>query len=138
MIKTENYTPDYMELLRQAGLRVTRSRLALARLLFGKGNRHVTADILFSEIKAEKISISLATIYNTLNSFHQAGLLREVVVDGQNRYFDTNCSPHHHFYSETEKKLYDIEQDAVALSKIPSPPQGYEVAGVDVIVRLKK
>tara|TARA_B110000971_G_scaffold219404_2_gene260453 strand:+ start:1200 stop:1640 length:441 start_codon:yes stop_codon:yes gene_type:complete len=124
--------------LRAAGLRTTRPRLALAHLLFEKGDRHVTADQLYSEAQAAGLSISQATIYNTLNQFQEAGLLREVHVDPSRSYFDTNTSEHHHFYVEAEGRLMDIEKHAISIDRLPESPEGFCVAGVDIVIRLTK
>ena len=120
-----------------AGLRPTRQRVALGELLFGRGDRHVTAERLFEEATAAKMPVSLATVYNTLHQFTDAGLLREIAVDGARVYFDTNVSEHHHFLLEDEGELRDIAP-TVAISDLPAPPQGMKIARVDVVVRLKR
>lgn len=125
-----------VEKLRDAGLRPTRQRMALARLLFDKGDRHVTAESLHGAARAMDIQVSLATIYNNLNQFTEAGLLREVVVDAGKSYFDTNMSPHHHFYHESAGTLTDIPKESVTLAELPDAPEGTKVAAVDVIIRL--
>ena len=122
--------------LKDAGLRPTRQRLSLAKLLFEGGDRHVSAEELHAEAVANRIQVSLATIYNTLHQFTSAGLLREVVVEPGRSYFDNNVTPHHHFFVEGEGKLMDIPASEVALSQLPEPPAGMKVARVDVIVRL--
>ena len=122
--------------LKDAGLRPTRQRLSLAKLLFENGDRHVSAEDLHAEAVAHRISVSLATIYNTLHQFTGAGLLREVVVEPGCSYFDNNITPHHHFFIEGEGRLMDIPAAEVALSQLPAPPAGMKVARVDVIVRL--
>jgi len=125
-----------IERIRNAGLRPTRQRLALAKLLFDNGDRHVTAEILHSESLRHGISVSLATVYNTLNQFTTAGLLREIVVDGDRSYFDTNISQHHHFYHTDSGQLQDIDGDDVVMSHLPTAPDGMEIERVDVIVRV--
>lgn len=122
--------------LKEAGLRPTRQRLSLAKLLFEGGDRHVSAEDLHAAAASQRISVSLATIYNTLHQFTTAGLLREVVVEPGRSYFDTNTRPHHHFFVEGSGQLMDIPADDVALSHLPTPPAGMKVARVDVIVRL--
>ena len=122
--------------LKDAGLRPTRQRLSLAKLLFESGDRHVSAEDIHAEAAAHRISVSLATIYNTLHQFTAAGLLREVVVEPGRSYFDNNITPHHHFFIEGEGRLVDIPAAEVALSQLPTPPAGMKVARVDVIVRL--
>ena len=126
-----------IERLRNVGLRPTRQRLALAKMLFDGADRHVTAEILHGESSANGISVSLATVYNTLNQFTAAGLLREIVVDGDRSYFDTNTSDHHHFYHVGTRHLEDIDGGDVVLEKIPSAPGGTTVSRIDVIVRLE-
>ncbi|MBM3585559.1 MAG: transcriptional repressor [Alphaproteobacteria bacterium] len=123
--------------LRKAGLRPTRQRLALARMLFSQGDRHVTAEQLRDEVAAEGARVSMATIYNTLHHFTRAGLLRHVVVDAGRTYFDTNTGHHHHFYVESEHRLIDIDGDTVRLASVPDAPPGRAIDSIDVIVRLK-
>ena len=129
---------DVKAMLRQVGLRPTRQRMALGWLLFGKGDRHLTAEMLYEEASRAKVPVSLATIYNTLHQFTEVGLLRQVAVDGSKAYFDTNTSTHHHFFVEGEDELLDIPGADVLVGSNPTPPEGYEVARVDVIVRLRR
>ena len=124
--------------LRGAGLRTTRQRLALGKLLFETGDRHVTAEMLHSEALRASIRVSLATVYNTLHQFTAAGLLREIVVDPGRSYFDTNVSEHHHFYFEAAARLEDIRADDIRVAGMPDPPRGTEVERVDVVVRLRE
>ncbi len=125
-----------LELLRTAGLRPTRQRLALARLLFDKGDRHVTAEQLLGEALDAAVPVSLATVYNTLHQFIAAGLLREVVVNPGRSYFDTNVSDHHHFFLEESGRLLDIPGDRIDVSNVPAPPSGTAIRRVDVIIRI--
>ncbi|HUC64875.1 MAG TPA: Fur family transcriptional regulator [Stellaceae bacterium] len=127
-----------LELLRGAGLRPTRQRLALARLLFDKGDRHVTAEQLHGEAVAATVPVSLATVYNTLHQFIGAGLLREVVVNPGRSYFDTNVSDHHHFFIEESGKLVDIPGGHIAVANVPAPPAGTAIRRVDVIIRVER
>jgi Fur family iron response transcriptional regulator len=129
---------DVKAMLRQVGLRPTRQRMALGWILFGKGDRHLTAEMLYEEATRAKVPVSLATIYNTLHQFTEVGLLRQVPVDGSKAYFDTNPSAHHHFFVEGADELLDIPDAAVIVDKAPTPPEGYEIARVDVVVRLRK
>jgi Fur family iron response transcriptional regulator len=126
------------EKLRTAGLRPTRQRLALAKILFGNGDRHVSAEDLHREACAAKVLVSVATVYNTLNQFTAAGLLREVAIEGDRSFFDTNTSNHFHFYHETEGRLFDIGTENLEIKGLPSAPEGTEIDRIDVIVRLKK
>ena len=127
-----------LEQLKAVGLRPTRQRLALARLLFEGGDRHVSAESLHEEAAQRHIPVSLATVYNTLHQFTAAGLLREVVVEPGRSYFDTNRHEHHHFFNEATGRLMDIPGDQVALSRLPEVPEGYSVARVEVVIRLKE
>ena len=129
---------DVKAMLRQVGLRPTRQRMALGWLLFGKGERHLTAEALYEEATHAKVPVSLATIYNTLHQFTEVGLLRQVGVDGAKAYFDTNVGAHHHFFIEGTDELFDISSSDVVVGKTPEPPDGYEIARVDVVVRLRK
>lgn len=123
-------------LLAEAGLRPTRQRLLLATLLFGQGDRHVTAESLHGEVTRQGEHVSLATVYNALHQFKNAGLLRELAIEGTKAYFDTNTSNHNHFYLESEGKLMDI--DGVRVEGLPEPPQGMRISHVDVVIRLVK
>lgn len=145
------YLPAYMSLmnmtmpsamilarLRGAGLRPTRQRVALARLLFDGGDRHVTAEQLHGEAIGAEIPVSLATVYNTLHQFTGAGLLREVVVEPGRSYFDTNINDHHHFFCESSGMLQDIPGTAVTVGQLPCAPAGTEISRVDVIIRVRR
>ncbi len=128
---------DLAERLRSVGLRLTRPRLALARLLFDGNDRHVTAEQLRGEATAGSIPVSLATVYNVLHQFTAAGLMREVVVEPGRSYFDTNIDDHHHFFCEASGVLQDISGRDVTVSGIPVPPAGTEISCVEVIVRVR-
>lgn len=123
-------------ILRHAGLRPTRQRLALGRLLFGGEHRHVTVDDLHRDVLQSGTQLSLATVYNTLNQFADAGLVRKVAVNGGRSYFDTDAGDHQHFYVEAEDRIFDVPEDSIAFGNLPPPPHGYEIAGVDVVIRL--
>ena len=129
---------DVKAMLRQVGLRPTRQRMALGWLLFGKGDRHLTAEMLYEEATRAKVPVSLATIYNTLHQFTEVGLLRQVAADRSKAYFDTNTSTHHHFFVEGDGELLDIPGAEVLIGSNPTPPAGYEIERVDVIVRLRR
>jgi len=124
--------------LRHARLRPTRQRVALAELLFAKGDRHLTAERLHEEAVSNDVPVSLATVYNTLHQFTEAGLLREVAVEGAKTYFDTNTSNHYHFFYEPDGVLMDIPTDGLNVEGLPEPPEGMAVSRVDVLVRLVK
>ena len=131
------HTADLPAKLRHSGLRPTRQRLALARLLFARGHRHVTAEDLHAEARAAGVRVALATVYNTLHQFTAAGLLRSVTVEGARSYFDTNTRDHHHFYCQQDGRLMDIEGSAIRVAGLPTPPDGASVERIDVVVRLK-
>jgi Fur family iron response transcriptional regulator len=124
--------------LKQAGLRPTRQRVALAGLLFRQGDRHLTAESLYEEAARAGHALSLATVYNTLNQFTAAGLLRQVAVDAERSYFDTNIGDHQHFYCEDDGTLIDIPGEAIAVAGVPTPPKGMAVERVDVVVRVRR
>lgn len=130
--------PCLMAVLRMAGLRPTRQRLALAELLFAGPHRHINAEQLHLEAERAGVQVSLATIYNSLHQFRQAGLLREISVDAARSYFDTDTTDHHHFFIEDEQRIVDIPSDSIKISGLPDAPGGMIVTHVDVIVRVKK
>ncbi len=124
--------------LRLAGLRPTRQRLSLAKLLFDGGDRHLTAEQLHVLAIESRIPVSLATVYNTLHQFTEVGLMREVVIEAGRSYFDTNVSNHHHFFFEESGQLQDIPGDQIVLPQMPAAPAGTRIARIDVIVRVAK
>jgi len=123
--------------LRAVGLRPTEQRIALFKLLFAEGHRHVTAEELHAEVLARGIVMSVATVYNALNDFTQAGLVRILAVEGARTWFDTNTSDHHHFYLEGRGEVRDIDRDGISISNLPEPPEGFEIANVDVVIRIR-
>ena len=129
---------DVKTMLRDVGLRPTRQRMSLGWILFAKGDRHLTAEMLYEEAAKAKVPVSLATVYNTLHQFTEVGLLRQVAVDGSKTYFDTTVSEHHHFFIEGENALVDIPNAEAIVGKMPAAPEGFEIARVDVVVRLKR
>ncbi len=125
--------------LARGNLRPTRQRLALATLLVGDGeNRHVTAESLYALSTASGDRVSLATVYNTLRAFVEAGLINEVVVDGARSYFDTRMDDHPHFYWEDSHTLTDAPAEEVVISGLPAAPEGMQVSRVDVVIRLRR
>jgi Fur family transcriptional regulator, iron response regulator len=124
--------------VRGAGLRPTRQRVALAELLFAKGDRHLTAEQLHEEALVAGVPVSLATVYNTLHQFTHAGLLRILAIEGSKTYFDTNTSDHHHFFIEGENRVFDIADAPVRVVNLPQPPEGMEIVNVDIVVRLRR
>ena len=135
-MRSETTIADVAKRLREAGLRPTRQRVALAHLLFAEGDRHVTAEALHEEAQLRKVPVSLATVYNTLHQFTEVGLLREVAVEGAKTYFDTNTSNHYHFFCEPSGKLMDIATGAIRIEGLPEAPDGMAISRVDVLVRL--
>ena len=125
------------ERLRRSGLRPTRQRVALGDLLFAKGDRHLTVEELHEEAVTAGVPVSLATVYNTLHQFTEAGLIRVLAVESSKTYFDTNVSDHHHFFVEGENHVLDIPVSNIAIGNLPEPPEGMEIAHVDVIIRLR-
>ncbi|MEM9278051.1 MAG: iron response transcriptional regulator IrrA [Pseudomonadota bacterium] len=124
--------------LRKAFLRPTRQRVALAELLFSKGDRHIAAEDLFEEAKQAGVNVSLATIYNTLHQFTNNGLLRAISIDSTKTYFDTNIGNHHHFYVEDTNEVVDMPEGFVSIDNLPEPPEGMEISRVDVVVRVRE
>ncbi len=124
--------------LRNAGLRPTRQRQSLGKLLFSGRNRHVTAELLHDEALDAGVPVSLATVYNTLHQFTAAGLLREVAVEGAKTYFDTNTSQHFHFYHEEEGHLIDMPADMMLIENLPDAPDGTKITQIEVTVRIAK
>jgi Fur family transcriptional regulator, iron response regulator len=133
--KTEQ---EARERLKVAGLRPTRQRVALAGLLYRHGDRHVSAESLHEEAARAGIGVSLATVYNTLHQFTEAGMLQQVVVDPGRFYFDTNIGDHQHFYDAGHGELIDIPAGTIAVEGVPTPPKGAAVERVDVIVRIRR
>lgn len=127
-----------VHLLRDHDLRPTRQRVALAELLFSKGHRHISAEALHEEAENQSIKVSLATIYNTLHQFTNAGLLRAVPVDGSKTYFDTNVDNHHHFFVEDDQMVIDIPAQNFNVGMLPEPPEGMEITRVEVVVRVRR
>lgn len=132
---SDHQTPT--ERLRSAGLRPTRQRVELARLIFDQGDRHLTAEELHDDAVVHGVSCSLATIYNTLHQFTDAGMLRVLSVDSSKTFFDTNVSNHYHFIMEGSDEVVDIDPRAINVTGLPDAPEGMEIANVDVIVRLR-
>ncbi|PST26938.1 transcriptional repressor [Mesorhizobium plurifarium] len=125
------------ERLRNSGLRPTRQRVALADLIFAKGDRHLTVEELHEEAVEAGVPVSLATVYNTLHQFTEAGMIRVLAVESAKTYFDTNVSDHHHFFIEGENEVLDIPVSNIHIDNLPEPPEGMEIAHVDVVIRLR-
>jgi Fur family transcriptional regulator, iron response regulator len=123
--------------LRSVGLRPTIQRIALAELLFGGCHRHVTAEELHAEAVETGNVLSLATVYNTLHQFTNAGLIRALAVDGTRTWFDTNMADHQHFFIEGDGTILDVDAHHLQILHLPSPPDGMEIAHVDVVIRVR-
>jgi Fur family transcriptional regulator, iron response regulator len=121
-LRSDDMANQMRERLRELGLRPTRTRVALSNILFAKGDRHISAEMLFEEASKAKVPVSLATVYNTLHQFTEVGLLRQIAVDSSKSYFDTNNTEHHHYYLEDRHELMDMPPTDVALGKVPVPP----------------
>ncbi len=128
----------FAQMLRDARLRPTRQRVALAELLFYKGDRHLSAESLYDEANAAGIEVSLATIYNTLHQFTGNGLLKAISIDSNRTYFDTNTKSHHHFLDEATNEVIDMPDGFLDIGNLPDPPAGREISGVDIVVRLRR
>ena len=125
------------QMLLSANLRPTKQRIALTKALFDKAPRHVTAEELYCEVRQAGMQVSLATVYNTLHQFTEAGLMREVVVGSGQSYFDTTPHSHFHFFDKSTGEIFDIPEDAINFDKLPAPPPGKVIDRVDVVVRVK-
>lgn len=135
--RTEADATGCAKLLRDAGLRPTRQRIMLAELLFARGDRHVTAEMLYGEAVEANIQLSLATVYNTLNQFTQAGLLRRIGPDGSRSFFDTNTSVHPHFYLVGEDILIDVPE-RLMMAQMPEALPGHEISRLDIIIHIRR
>ena len=127
----------WRQLVNDVGLKPTRQRLAVSDVLFGSGGRHLTADMIYRELADAGEAISRSTVYNTLPEFSRAGLVRQIGACRDKSFFDTNPSSHHHFFIDGEDRLLDIEDD-LAFARFPEIPEGYELAGIDAIVHLRR
>lgn len=123
--------------LRDAGLRPTRQRIAIAALLLDGRHRHVSAEGLTAEIRSSGLQVAVGTVYNTLNQFTEAGLLRRVTIHNEHSLFDTNVAHHHHFYDGNADQLFDIPANQVVLAEIPEAPHGHDIQSVDVVIHIK-
>ncbi len=123
--------------LKESGLRPTRQRVALARLLLETGPRHVTAEELFQDARVAGIPVSLATVYNTLHQFTAAGLMTEVVAGSGQSYFDTNPSSHYHYFDKSTGEIIDVPEGVIEFLRLPEPPPGKVIDRIDVVVRIR-
>lgn len=137
MVSTNRPFAIALRKLKASGLRPTRQRIALAKLLLDSGPRHVTAEELFQEARTVGIPVSLATVYNTLHQFTAAGIMTEVVVGSGQSYFDTNPSSHYHYFDKSTGEIIDVDEDAIEFVKLPEPPAGKVIDRIDVVVRIR-
>ena len=128
---------DIIPMLREREINPTSQRVEIAFALFSR-RQHLSADDLFEVVNRERPLVSKATVYNTLGLFVRKGLVREVIADPTRTFYDPNTEPHHHFYDVTTGQLMDIDERDVDISRLPSLPEGTELDGVDVIVRLRR
>ncbi len=136
---TENHIERAIAWLASGEMRPTRQRQVLAALLVGDGmNRHVTAESLFDAARAAGEPVALATVYNTLGAFAEAGLIREILVEGARSYFDTRTDDHPHFFWENDGALTDAPADQLQFARLPDAPEGAEISKVDVVIRLRR
>ena len=128
----------HIDMLRKSTLKVTNQRIILIKLIFSSGNAHYTAEEVFIKAKKQKIKISLATVYNTLNSFRDNGILNVVKTKSDKIYYDTNLKDHHHFYCEESGELKDIKASNVIISRIPKIPKGKKLSSINVTINVDK
>ncbi|MBN9061778.1 MAG: transcriptional repressor [Rhizobiales bacterium] len=125
-----------VRILKRAGLRPTRQRIALGVLIYGDEHRHLTADHLHRQAIETGSPLSLATVYNTLSQFEKAGLIRKISLIRGRAYYDTDPGDHCHCYVEAEDRIIDIPRDRIRFTRLPEPPPGYEISKIDVVIRL--
>jgi Fur family iron response transcriptional regulator len=119
------------------GIRPTAQRVRIASLLLS-APQHLSAEQILANLRSSGARVSKATVYNTLNLFASHGLIRQLSVDGSRAWFDSNVEPHYHFHDLASGALIDVPVPAVEFSRLPSPPPGTEVAGIDLVIRLRK
>lgn len=136
MHRQEMSAEEVTHLLREHGITPTSQRVDIARVLFSR-HEHLSAEDVFLAVNGETTRVSKATVYNTLGLFAAHGLVREVIADPDRTFYDPNTSPHHHFYDTTTGALIDIPAEAVEISRLPALPDGVQMEGVDVIVRVR-
>jgi len=127
---------DVVRVLKEHGVGPTRQRVVIARVLFSRA-QHFSAEEIWERVKGLEPATSRATVYNTLNLFSTRGLIREVVAHPGKVYYDSNTSPHHHFYDVDTGKLMDIGSQEIEIGRLPAAPDGMVAEGVEVIVRVR-
>ena len=132
-----NSTDAILAALRACGISPTQQRVEIARALLSRP-QHLSADQVMALVNAERNSVSKATVYNTLGLFAERGLIREVIVDPSRVFYDSNTAPHHHLYQIDDGSLSDISLNSIKLDGMPPLPEGTEIDGIDVIVRVRK
>tara|TARA_B100001989_G_C24471461_1_gene429436 strand:+ start:478 stop:897 length:420 start_codon:yes stop_codon:yes gene_type:complete len=135
-----NNLKPYVQKLRSSNLRPTKQRLKICQFLFDREKTfHFTVESLNKKINKNKdTKLSLATIYNTVEAFTNAGYLKEILTSKNKSYYDTNIKSHHHFYDEESKELTDIKYNQIKLSKVPTPPKGKKIKNLEVVIRIQK
>ncbi len=132
----EPLAADIGERLQACGIRATAPRRQIAELLLA-APQHLSAEQLTEALRQRGLAVSKATVYNTLNLFAAHGLIRQLVVDGVRTCFDSNVQAHYHFQDEASGTLTDVALPEVQFSRLPEPPAGMEVAGLDLVIRLR-
>ena len=129
----------FIEKLRSSGLRPTRQRIQISKVLFDRENTfHFTIQDLSQIIKNEfNEKISLATVYNTIHEFKKKGYLKEISLKGNKTFFDTNISNHHHFYDEDMSQLVDIEDKNISVNYLAKIPSGKKIKSIEVLVKIE-
>ena len=126
---------DFKNILRKHKLRPTKQRVSLGSILFGKGDRHITAEILKKESDEEKLMVSQATVYNVLNDFYSAGLLTKVNIDDDKTWYDTNVEHHYHIFYEKNSELVDLKPSEIDI-KIPKKFSKNQIKKIDLVVKI--
>lgn len=137
IVDAESSTARVTSRLQACGIRITEQRLRIASTLLS-APQHLTAEQIADALRREGAYVSKATVYNTLNLFAAHGLIRQLSIDGDCAWFDSNIGPHYHFRDERTGALHDVELNDVQFSRLPEPPEGMEVAGIDLVIRLRR
>jgi len=134
---TSNASPTLSERLRAHGVHPTAQRVQIASLLLG-APQHLTAEQILAELRRSGVRVSKATVYNTLNLLAARGLIRQLAVEGDRAWFDSNTSPHYHFQDLETGALTDVSAEEIRFERLPPPPEGMEYAGIELFIRLRR